>query len=435
MAVTPNSTFCLSDYDCIGFDLDNTILRYKLKNHIEMVYKHLSKFLVEERGFDPHYLYQPIGQNMDFLQKGLVLDYFKGNVLQLGIGGHIKKAAHGTRPLTQSAINALYGEDGVWELTANFAENPLHAWNGPVSQRIRACLDYFDMPAALSFARCVDSLDAQKGNGNPLESYGLHTDIVSGLVDMFNRDNFKLNTGGYFPDIKANPELYMHRCSPVVVNWLRELKKCKKMILITGSNSDFASFTAEYCMGENWKDLFDVMCFFAKKPAFFFEKRPFLSIKDFEECEAISGCSLKCGSYYSQGNWQDVVASMSKETGIAKPKCLYIGDNIIQDVYTPVKFTDCDAIAMAEEMNVAELDQDPSDKEVTQSKFWGSYFDLCNNKSSSLWGNFIERYSKICVPRLEVMAEKPLDFQYQSFNSQSSDSRSPVGYYPSPPLN
>ena len=39
----------------------------------------------------------------------------------------------------------------------------LCAWNGDLSLLMRACIDIFDMPAALAFARIIDSIDATSG--------------------------------------------------------------------------------------------------------------------------------------------------------------------------------------------------------------------------------------------------------------------------------
>jgi hypothetical protein len=49
----------------------------------------------------------------------------------------------------------------------------------------------------------------------------------------------------------------------------------KFLYVITGSHYDFASHVASFAIGEDWKDLFDIVIFFARKPSFFVEKRPF----------------------------------------------------------------------------------------------------------------------------------------------------------------
>ena len=46
----------------------------------------------------------------------------------------------------------------------------------------------------------------------------------------------------------------------------------KFLYVITGSHYDFASHVASYAIGEDWKDLFDIVIFFARKPSFFVGK-------------------------------------------------------------------------------------------------------------------------------------------------------------------
>ena len=47
----------------------------------------------------------------------------------------------------------------------------------------------------------------------------------------------------------------------------------KFLYVITGSHIDFASHVASYAIGPDWKDLFDIVIFFARKPSFFVENR------------------------------------------------------------------------------------------------------------------------------------------------------------------
>ena len=47
----------------------------------------------------------------------------------------------------------------------------------------------------------------------------------------------------------------------------------KFLYVITGSHIDFASHVASHAIGPDWKDLFDIIIFFARKPSFFVEKR------------------------------------------------------------------------------------------------------------------------------------------------------------------
>lgn len=400
---------------------------------VKLVYDLIAQFLVDEKGYDPSHLKRPL--NTDFLQKGLTLDYQNGNVLQLAPDGSIHRACHGTRLLTDAEVEELYGKDKVSTLTQEFTQNMLDAWNGPMSTKIRSVTDHFDTPVALAFARCVDNIDARADteSGNNIQTYNLHQDITDGLVNMFQRDNFASNTGGFFPALKKNPEKYLHKCSEDVVRWLKELRNRKKIFLVTGSHVDFASFTNKYCLGEDFSSLYDIVVTFARKPGFFTGRRPFVSLVDGKEKDLVEPGDIALGNTYSQGNWQDLYELFKKETGQKYPKCLYVGDNMIQDVFAPDEFTRCHTVAISEEMRSEGVGEDRSHVDVLASNVWGSYFYQKGGKNS-LWCDIIHRHASICVPSVDVLAQNPLDFEIQTFKCTSPDDSKPLGFFPKAPL-
>jgi HAD superfamily 5'-nucleotidase-like hydrolase len=431
-----NCIFRLSDYDCIGFDLDNTICRYKLTQMVKLEYEILSKYLVTQKGYNAEYLMKSFETSIDFLQKGLVFDFHKGNILQLRSDGYIRKGSHGTRFMTDVEIEDVYGPDRKWDVSVAFCQNMLEAWNGPMSERIRTVLDYFDMPAALAFGRIIDSLDVKEGN--KLEFYNVWPDVLDGLVYMFKRENFCSNEGGYFSALKSNPENYIKKCSSNVINWLKQIKDSKFVFLLTGSHVDFASFSATYSLGENWRNLFDIVVCYARKPGFFTGARPFIKLDGISEMDPIGVDDLEFGNIYSQGNWQDLYQFLAKKTGLQHPKCLYVGDNLIQDIYVPSEYTKCDTVAVIEELGAEGMNGVGSylhsDASIIVSNGWGSYFGAKEKQwdGSSLWGGIIKKYSKICVPDLDVLATLPLTNEFHMF-SQGEDESDFLGYYPGCP--
>ncbi|KAK3914093.1 5'-nucleotidase domain-containing protein 1 [Frankliniella fusca] len=431
MAPEASPVFRLSDYDCVGFDLDNTLLRYNIANMVKLEYEILAQYLVEEKGYDRTHLTRPL--DLDFLQKGLTLDYENGNVLQLCPDGSIHRASHGTKLLTDAEIEDLYGKEKYSQLTQEYTQNMLDAWNGPISEKIRSVMDHFDVPVALAFARCVDNIDAnaEKETGSS-RKYNLYQDLTDALINMFQRDNFANNSGGFFPALKKNPELYMHKASDNVRKWLKDLRKQKKVFLVTGSHVDFASFTTQYSFGEDVKDLFDIAVTFARKPGFFTARRPFVSLDNGKEKCLVQPEDIQLGNIYSQGNWQDLYELFKKETGKKHPKCLYVGDNVIQDVFAPDEYTRCHTVAVSEEMRSEGVGSDKTYTDVLASNTWGSYFTQ-KGKKPSLWCDLIQRHAAICVPSVDVLAEKPIDFLYQTFKCASPEQSQPVGFFPSAP--
>lgn len=400
--------FNFNDYDCIGFDLDNTVCEYRELELIQLVYDILSNYLVTVKKYDPEII-RPL--DIDFLRKGLTLDLEKGNILDLADDGTILRASHGTKPLTDAEIESIYGENKQWKLASHHCKDFLATWNGEFSEKIRSSIDYFDVAVPLLFARVIDSVD--KGDGRR-ENYRVWPDILSGLFYMFVKEHFPSDKGEYYPALKYNPDKYIRKCSPKVINWLEEMKKAgKTTFLITGSNSPYGSFIAETALGPDWKKYFDVIIYYARKPGFFVQKRPFCSPEN--EDVAIPLSDFKFPGSYSQGNWSDLFNLLAKTTGKTNPKCVYVGDNLVQDVYTPSLFKDCDTVAVVKELT-AECD---NNDELLVSKRWGSFFYDKQNNKYTVWGSVIRNHAKICIPDLTWLATKPFDTQYPEF--QPSD--------------
>lgn len=75
-------TVKLTDYDAIGFDLDNTLVRYQLTNMVDLEYNVLAQFLINTKGYASHRLSRPMLESIDFLQRGLIRKYsFYFNIL------------------------------------------------------------------------------------------------------------------------------------------------------------------------------------------------------------------------------------------------------------------------------------------------------------------------------------------------------------------
>lgn len=63
--------FCLEDYDAIGFDLDNTLAMYNLKNLFELEYNCLRDYLVEHKKYKLEAFTTKFNdEDMKFMQRG-----------------------------------------------------------------------------------------------------------------------------------------------------------------------------------------------------------------------------------------------------------------------------------------------------------------------------------------------------------------------------
>ncbi|KAF6204795.1 hypothetical protein GE061_018957 [Apolygus lucorum] len=381
--------FLFCDYDFIGFDLDNTLCEYNLNEMVRMEYDVMSDFLVS-RGYPREKLKADLDDfSVDFMQRGLILDFERGNVIKLDRNGGIMKATHGTKPLERDVILDVYGPRNMnCPLMVKIKSNLTDAWSPDCLSKYRLLLDYFDIPASLAFARCVDVVEERGEN----EFMKCGEDTIGALRHMYNRAHFPNEQSDYFKNMRADPGKYIVRSAPRLLNWLKTLRKKKRLFLVTGSNCDLADFVARHSLGPDWRELFDIVVCFAKKPFFFTGTNDFKEVKDLKEGDTVQKIAL--GGIYNQGNWQELETTLKVAAGRPEARGLYFGDNLVQDVFTPTKLQLCDTVAIVEEMN----ESHPS-SQIISSKFWGPM-----HAEGSWWGNVIKMYPKAFLPSINKLS-------------------------------
>ncbi|XP_078049606.1 5' nucleotidase A isoform X2 [Augochlora pura] len=407
------------NYDCIGFDLDNTLLRYNVTNLAQMTYESLADYLIIKKQYSPKYLSKPLtDKDFDFMQKGLFLDFERGNILRINSEGLIVRACHGLNLLSNTEIKEIY-PNMKWEITDEFCRDMLSTWYGPASMKMRCLLDYFDISTSLIFARLIDTIDEDEGKR--LDTYNVWPDMLDGLNTIYNRDISKLGQGSFFINIMNDSDKYLHKCSAETISWLKELNKHRTTFLITGSHIDIVECTATYALGKDWKSLFDIIICYAKKPDFFIDNHPFLQTMNGGKDGVVESKDLIQGGIYNRGNWKGLVEFFKRVSKKNNPCCLYVGDNLFQDIYVPNIHAQCDTIAIIEEqMSEGMVHQALShpDEKVLNSTFWGSYFCLKDYKFNmdSLWGNIIRKYAILCIPEVDIITKEPLEKSYACFS-------------------
>ncbi len=89
-----NRTLNLRSIRAIGYDMDYTLIHYRVEEWERRAYEHIRHRLaargwpVDDLRFDP-----------EMVIRGLVIDTEQGNLLKANRFGFVKKAVHGTRPL------------------------------------------------------------------------------------------------------------------------------------------------------------------------------------------------------------------------------------------------------------------------------------------------------------------------------------------------
>ncbi|XP_052244584.1 5'-nucleotidase domain-containing protein 1-like isoform X3 [Dreissena polymorpha] len=447
----------LINYHAIGFDLDHTLAKYRVVNQIKLTYNSLIDFLVQEKGYDSD-IRTDISYGKDFICKGLFVDTAKGNVIKLSHSGKILRGSHGTRALSQRELISTYGPTLLWE----HYEHAREAVRPSTGNKTFAFWEnYFDVPALYVCAQVVDYWD--KKNGGPLPSYRdiLFKDILAGMECNYRFQAFSENSGYFFPKLKQNPEQYYQACSLGVKQWLRDLKMAGKCVfLTTSSHIDFASLTASSVLGPDWKSYFDIIVTNARKPGFFKDNKPFLSLDGILEKETVTYDKLEEHSVYSSGNHGDLEKFITK--------VVYFGDSLCSDAFPVKTLTDWDLILVLEEMEAegfhphdnthhywqqderdrkivrpVNLAVDEEEEEYLLSRQWGSFFyhpeddPLQNRHMNTFWGELVTKYSDVAIPSIEYIAGVyfvsglPLDHEFTRFDH--SEDGSTDGFSPAKP--
>lgn len=405
--------FKFTDYDCLGFDLDNTIARYKIGPTIELTHKIITNYLVNKKDYSKTHLFQPLDKRS--LIKGIIIDDVNGNLLRIGANGIILQAAHGTKQLTVKQIKETYPLQH-WEPTDLFTRNPVENWLGTYSQDVVCMMDYYDVCVSAIYARAVDALD-EIFQGAERKFYSIWPDILEALVYMFKRDHFASDYGEFFPAVKSDPDKYYHKCSGEMLNWLRMLKSDGRLLfIVTGSHVDFATHTALCTIGPEWREIFDFIVCYAGKPRFFIDPELFMAVSGTHESHPVTFKDLKLGQVYTRGNWREMHKFLRWSSKRPDPKFLFIGDNLIHDIYAPTVYGKCDTVAICEELQGESLNICSSHPELDyiSSPVWGSYFYCLDPNKVTFWNHILKTYARLVIPSLEYVAKFPLDHEFHS---------------------
>ena len=96
----------LCQCDWLGFDVDHTLVRYKVPALTELIHTAFVSFLAEHRGYSRDAFSSLPDQS--FFAKGLLFDAATGNFMHVLADGTILAAAHGTKTISVSQAERMY---------------------------------------------------------------------------------------------------------------------------------------------------------------------------------------------------------------------------------------------------------------------------------------------------------------------------------------
>jgi len=300
-----NRTLNLRSIRAVGFDMDYTLIHYRVDEWERHAYEHLRGRLallgwpVDDLEFD-----------QEQVRLGLILDLEHGNIVKANRFGYVKRAAHGTRPIPFEEYRRLYARDLV-DLRDG--------------QRWVFLNTLFSLSEACMYAQLVDRLD-EGGIEGPLGYRDLYRQVRSALDEAHLEGQLKA-------EIIADPDRFV-LLDPETPLALRDLKEAgKKVLLITNSEWPYTRDMMRYAFdrylpeGETWRDLFDMVIVSARKPAFFEHPNPCFEVID-EAGRLLPTLRPQLGGTYVGGNAAAVEASL----GLEGEQILYVGDHVFSDV-------------------------------------------------------------------------------------------------------
>lgn len=301
-----NRTLNLRSVRAIGYDMDYTLVDYRVDAFEQMVYAQARERLASEgwpvdgMAFDPR-----------MVARGLVIDTELGNLVKANRFGFVKRAMHGTRMLEFAEQREAYGQtlvdlsDSRWVFL-----NTL-----------------FSLSEGCLYAQAVDLLD-QGALPRPFEYASLYRHVRARVDAQHLEGHLKA-------EIAAAPDRYVIQDPEAALALLDQKAAGKKLLLITNSEWSFTSKMMAHAYdrhlpeGMTWRQLFDVVIVAARKPAFFTERGPFFEVVDEEGLLRPLLGPLRSGGIYLGG----CAAQVERDLGISGDEILYVGDHMFGDVH------------------------------------------------------------------------------------------------------
>jgi HAD superfamily 5'-nucleotidase-like hydrolase len=304
--VFANRTVNLRSVSAIGYDMDYTLIHYRIDEWERAAFDHAVS-LLRQRGWPVDGLgFQPD----DHLQ-GLVIDLELGNLAKSTRFGYVISATHGTRPLGFDEVRNCYASTFI-----DLAEPRWQFLN-----------TMFSLSEASLFAQLVDRVDAGESPG--LVGYDDVYRAVRSAIDDSHAH------GALKAQVIADPDRFVELDGEEAATLLDQRAAGKRLMLITNSEWSYTQAMMSWCFDRdvpsgNWRDLFDLVVVAAAKPRFFAEDQPAFRVVDPQRGWLAAHRGLfELGEVYHGGSARLVESSL----GLTGDQILYVGDHLFGDVH------------------------------------------------------------------------------------------------------
>jgi HAD superfamily 5'-nucleotidase-like hydrolase len=301
-----NRTLNLRSVRAIGYDMDYTLVEYRVDAFERMVYAQARQRLAAEG-----WPMEGLAFDGQMVTRGLVIDTELGNLVKANRFGFVKRAMHGTRMLDFAEQRNAYAQ------TLVDLSEPRWVFLNTMFSLSEGCL----------FAQAVDLLD-RGALPRPFEYASLYRHVRAGVDAQHMEGHLKA-------EIAAAPERYVVQDPEAALALLDQKVAGKRLLLITNSEWSFTSKMMAHAYDRHlpgdmtWRQLFDVVIVAARKPAFFTERGPFFVVVDEAGLLRPLVGPLRVGGTYLGGS----AAQVEQNLGVSGDEILYVGDHMFGDVH------------------------------------------------------------------------------------------------------
>lgn len=301
-----NRTVNMRSIRAVGYDMDYTLIHYRVEEWELRAYEHIKRKLASEGWPVDHLRFDP-----ELMVRGLVIDTELGNVVKANRFGYVKKAFHGTRPMEYEEQRRTYSRTIV-----DLAERRYVFLN-----------TFFSLSEACMYAQLVDLLDERR------------LPAVLGYEDLYRKVQRSLDEahmeGVLKSEIEAAPDRFVELDPETPLALLDQKHAGKKLMIITNSEWSYTRAMMAYAFdrflpdGMTWRDLFDVAIVGARKPDFFSGRAPIFEVVSEDGLLKPSIRGLHPGGVFLGGTASQVESHL----GLSGDEILYVGDHIYGDVH------------------------------------------------------------------------------------------------------
>ena len=300
-----NRTLNMRSIKAIGYDMDYTLVHYRVEEWERRAYEHIQRKLsaagwpVDHLEFDPN-----------SITRGLIVDLEYGNVVKANRFGFVKKAKHGSRFLDFETQRQTYARTiiSLDEPRWYFLNTLFSLSEGCIYQQLVELLDEGRLPAALGYADLFNRVRAATDEAH-----------MEGLLKS---------------EILASPDKYVVPDKETALALLDQKYAGKKLLLITNSEWSYTRPMMEYAFdrflpeGLSWRSLFDVIIVSARKPSFFTTKSPLYEVATPDGLMRETD-RLQEGKVHVGGS----AVQLENHLGLSGDEILYVGDHMFGDVH------------------------------------------------------------------------------------------------------